>query len=77
MVSFITFKAGSRKSLIETFYSCILLPNVTICVQVGKDIAFHANRGRTKYDLHEKHLRGPRLVKSELNIRYSRITAPK
>ena len=59
-VSFITLKAGSRKSLIETFYSCILLkPNVTICVQVGKDIAFHAGvfkgarvSGRTKYELH-------------------------
>ena len=59
-VSFITLKAGSRKSLIETFYSCILLkPNVTISVQVGKDIAFHAGvfkgariSGRTKYELH-------------------------
>ena len=58
-VSFITLKAGYRKSLIETFYSCILLPNVTICVQVGKDIAFHGSvfkgariSGRTKYELH-------------------------
>ena len=60
MVSFITLKAGSRKSLIEKFYTCFLLkPNVTICVQVGKDIAFHAGvfkgariSGRTKYELH-------------------------
>lgn len=42
-VSFITLKAGSRKSLTEKFDTCFLLkPKVTICVQVGKDIAFHA-----------------------------------